>query len=230
MIAAPLPAHNTREEVKNVKKTLLTLTALALACTLGGCKSATDMTTATSQPTGTASPTPNVTTVAPQTTDTMDGNGAMDGVIDGAEGMIDGAVGMVEGAADAIIPSSTVIPESTGVTSMDKAKRVIEQIEDELERLSEVEDAEVIIAGNKAAVGIEFDDQYKAGLDDRLRKVIRERIDGVVSGISTVAITADETIMDAIDSLGERLETMSDMAALQSDLDAIINKINSAHA
>ena len=128
------------------------------------------------------------------------------------------------------MPGSTVMPESTGVTSMDKARRVIEQIEEELERLSEVDDAEVIIAGNKAAVGLEFDDQYKAGLDDRLRGIVKERIDGVISGISTVAITTDEAIMDAIESLGERLDTMSDMTALQSDLDAIIKKINGANA
>lgn len=221
MIATRIIAHNTREEVKNVKKTLMTLSVLALSCMLTGCKSATDMTTATSQPTNTASPTPNVTAVAPQTTDTMEG--AMDGMMDDAENMIDGA-------ADVLVPGSTVIPESTGVTTMDKAKRVIEQIEEELERLSEVDDAEVVIAGNKAAVGIEFDDQYQAGLDDRLRKVIRDRIGSVVSGISTVAITADETVMDAIESLGERLETMSDMASLQSDLDAIIRKINGMSA
>ena len=221
MIATRIIAHNTREEVKNVKKTLMTLSVLALSCLLTGCKSATDMTTATSQPTNTASPTPNVTAVAPQTTDTMEG--AMDGMMDDAENMIDGA-------ADVLVPGSTVIPESTGVTTMDKAKRVIEQIEEELERLSEVDDAEVVIAGNKAAVGIEFDDQYQAGLDDRLRKVIRDRIGSVVSGISTVAITADETVMDAIESLGERLETMSDMASLQSDLDAIIRKINGMSA
>ena len=36
--------------------------------------------------------------------------------------------------------------------------------------------------------------------------------------------------MDAIESLGERLETMSDMASLQSDLDAIIRKINGMSA
>ena len=221
MIATRIIAHNTREEVKNVKKTLMTLSVLALSCLLTGCKSATDMTTATSQPTNTASPTPNVTAVAPQTTDTMEG--AMDGMMDDAENMIDGA-------ADVLVPGSTVIPESTGVTTMDKAKRVIEQIEEELERLSEVDDAEVVIAGNKAAVGIEFDDQYQAGLNDRLRKVIRDRIGSVVSGISTVAITADETVMDAIESLGERLETMSDMASLQSDLDAIIRKINGMSA
>lgn len=221
MIATRIIAHNTREEVKNVKKTLMTLSVLALSCILTGCKSATDMTTATSQPTNTASPTPNVTAVAPQTTNTIEG--AMDGMMDGAENMIDGA-------ADVLVPGSTVIPESTGVTTMDKAKRIIEQIEEELERLSEVDDAEVVIAGNKAAVGIEFDDQYQAGLDDRLRKVIRDRIGSVVSGISTVAITADETVMDAIESLGERLETMSDMASLQSDLDAIIRKINGMSA
>ena len=217
MIATRFIAHNTREEVKNVKKTLLTLSVLALSCLLTGCKSASDMTTATSQPTNTASPTPNVTTVAPQT------NAPMDGMMDDAQGMIDGA-------ADVLVPDGTVIPESTGVTSMDKAKRIIDQIEDELERLSEVDDAEVVIAGNKAAVAIEFDDQYKTGLDDRLRKIIKERIDSVVSGISTVAITADNTVKDAIESLGDRLDTMSDMAALQSDLDAIIKKINGMNA
>ena len=200
-----------------MKKMLLTLTALSLTLTLTSCKSAKDMVTATSEPMSTASATPNVTTVQPGAT-----NGLMDGMMDDA---MDGANGM-----DGILPNSTVIPESTGVTTMDKAKRVIEQIEEELERLSEVDDAEVVIAGNKAAVGIEFDDQYQAGLDDRLRKVIRDRIGSVVSGISTVAITADETVMDAIESLGERLETMSDMASLQSDLDAIIRKINGMSA
>lgn len=207
-----------------MKKTLLTLSALSLALMLGSCRAKQDMTSATSQPTTSASPTasPQVTTIAPGmtegTTDTMDGADGMDNITNGANGM------------DGILPGSTMIPESTGVTSMDKAKRVIEQIEDELERLSEVDDAEVVIAGNKAAVGLEFDDQYKAGVDDRLRKIVKERIDSVISGISTVAVTADKGIMDAIESLGERLDTMADMSALENDLDAIIRKINGANA
>ena len=221
MIATCIIAHNTREEVKNVKKTLMTLSVLALSCLLTGCKSATDMTTATSQPTNTASPTPNVTAVAPQTTNTIEG--AMDGMMDGAENMIDGA-------ADVLVPGSTVIPESTGVTTMDKAKRVIEQIEDELERLSEVDDAEVVLAGNRAVVGLEFDDQYQGGIDERLRGIVRERIAGVISGVTDIVITADAAIMNEIETLGDRLKTMSDMSALQSDLDAIIRKINGAQA
>lgn len=207
-----------------MKKTLLTLSALSLALMLGSCRAKQDMTSATSQPTTSASPTasPQVTMIAPGmtegTTDTMDGADGMDNITNGANGM------------DGILPGSTMIPESTGVTSMDKAKRVIEQLEDELERLSEVDDAEVVIAGNKAAVGLEFDDQYKAGVDDRLRKIVKERIDSVISGISTVAVTADKGIMDAIESLGERLDTMADMTTLENDLDAIIRKINGANA
>ena len=200
-----------------MKKILLTLSALSLALLLAGCKSSKDMVQVTSEPLATAVTTPDVTAVAPSTTGSL------------TDGMMDDGMNSLNGM-DGILPDATVIPESTGVTTMDKARRVIEQIEDELERLSEVEDAEVIIAGNKAAVALRFDGQYKTGLDDRLRKIVKERIDGVISGISTVAITADETVMDAIESLGERLDTMSDMAALQSDLEAIIKKIDGMNA
>ena len=206
-----------------MKKTLFTLSALMLTMLLCSCSAKDDMSIATNEPTASAWPntSPSVTTVLPSVTDNM-----LDGMMDGTtNGMTDGG-----NDADSVLPGSTVIPESTGVTSMDKAKRVIEQIEEELERLSEVDDAEVVIAGNKAAVGIEFDDQYQSGLDDRLRKIIKERVDSVIGGISTVAITADEGVMDAIESLGERLDTMSDMAALQSDLEAIIKKINGLNA
>ena len=113
---------------------------------------------------------------------------------------------------------------------MEKARRVVEQIEDELERLSEVDDAQVVIAGNKAAVALEFDDQYRGGIDDRLRGIVKERIDGVISGVSTLAITADKTIMNSLEALGDQLDTMSDMTTLQSDLDAIIRKINAGEA
>ena len=196
-----------------MKKMLLTLTALSLTLTLTSCKSAKDMVTATSEPMSTASATPNVTTVQPGAT-----NGLMDGMMDDA---MDGTNGM-----DGILPNSTVIPESTGVTTMDKAKRVIEQIEDELERLSEVDDAEVVLAGNRAVVGLEFDDQYQGGIDERLRGIVRERIAGVISGVTDIVITADAAIMDEIETLGDRLKTMSDMSALQSDLDAIVRKIS----
>lgn len=118
--------------------------------------------------------------------------------------------------------------EATGVTSMDKARRVIEQLEEELERLSEVKEAHVIIAGHKAAVALTFDDQYKAGIDDRFRKIVRERIDGVIGGIDTVALTTDKAVMDALEALQDRLDSVSDMSSLQAELDKILETMNAA--
>ena len=131
---------------------------------------------------------------------------------------------------DIILPdggrNDSTTREATGVTSMDKARRVIEQLEEELERLSEVKEAHVIIAGHKAAVALTFDDQYKAGIDDRFRKIVRERIDGVIGGIDTVALTTDKTVMDALEALQDRLDSVSDMSSLQAELDKILETMN----
>lgn len=200
-----------------MKKILLTLSLLSAALMMTACTTGPDMTTATNSPAPTTTTFPDM---LPEAT------GMLPDLQEGMDDMGEAAGDMV----DSLTGQPTAVPESTGVTSMDKARRVVEQIEDELERLSEVDDAQVVIAGNKAAVALEFDDLYKAGIDDRLRGIIKERIDSVINGVSTIAITSDPAIMDALESLGEKLETMSDMTALQTDLDAIIRKINSAQA
>ena len=197
-----------------MKKILMTLTLLAAAALLSACASKPDMPTATNSPEPTVRE-PAFPDMLPTAT------GILPQVQDGMNEMLDGLTGQPTD-----MPAAS--PESTGVTSMDAARRVVEQIEDELERLSEVDDAQVVIAGNRAAVALEFDDQYKGGVDDRLRGIVRERIDSVISGVTDISITADTTLMDALETLGERLDTMSDMNALQSDLDAIIRRIEGA--
>lgn len=199
-----------------MKKTLSILTCALL---MTGCTSGPDMTTVTSAPTNTAMISP---TNSPMTS--PNASPATTGVL---PGMIDG---MEDATGIDMTPGATTLPESTGVTTTDKAKRAVEQIEEELERLSEVDDAEVIIAGNKAAVALAFDDQYQGGVDDRLRGIVKARIDSVISGISTVAVTADKTILEALDALGEQLDTVRDMAALEKDVDAVIRKINASNA
>lgn len=193
-----------------MKKTLLTLTVLA-ALSATGCTSGPDMTAATStpQPTSTTAPTMTPTDPVPGLTEGMDMPG-------------------MESAPE--LPMTTTLPESMGVTSTDKARRAIEQIEEELERLSEVEEAEVVIAGNKAAVALEFDDKYRGGVDDRLRGIVKERISGVINGVSSIAITTDGALKEALEALGERVESAADMTAVQADLDAIIRKINVARS
>lgn len=129
-----------------------------------------------------------------------------------------------------LTPTASEQPASQGVTTVSDARKAIEDIEDELERLSEVDDAQVVIAGNDAAVALEFDAQYQGGIDDRLREIVQERISSVISGVNNVAITSDPTLMDQLEALGERLEGAADMADIQNELNAIINKITSAQA
>lgn len=122
-------------------------------------------------------------------------------------------------------PGTGLVPEEEGVTTAADARRAVEAIEDELERLSEVKDAQVVIAGDTAVVALTFDSQYQGGLDDRMREIVRERIDGVVKGIKTVEITEDTDLMTELEKLGDRLDGEADMAEIRRELDTLINHI-----
>ena len=193
-----------------MKKILATLSLMMLCAALTACTAtANDMPMNTTAPSAGVTDAPNMMPTAGIGTD-----------------LLPGAVNdMVDGVTD---PLASEDPEAAGVTTVSTARRAIEQIEDELERLSEVSDAEVVLAGNSAAVALEFDSQYKGGVDDRLVEIIKERIGGVISGVTNIAVTTDKTLMDQLDTLGERLETASDIADIQNDLNAIISKINAA--
>lgn len=200
-----------------MKRKLIPILLTAALATLTACA-------ADAQPMQTVSPTMPATQAPMTLPGTNDGMGTDGMGTDGAGtdgtltpgGTTTGEPGMGTGA-----------PEAQGVTSVTNARKAMEQIEDELERLSEVTDAQVVVAGNTAAVALQFDKQYQGGIDERLEKMVQERIKGVVSGITNVAVTQDTNVFDQLDKLGERMETASDMAAIQSDLDALVSRIKS---
>lgn len=117
-----------------------------------------------------------------------------------------------------------------GVANVSDAHKAMGDIEQELERLSEVEEAQVVIAGHSAAVGLKFDSQYQGGIDDRMKEMVEERIKGVVSGVTDISITDDTDLMEQLKALGDRMEGAADMAEIQNELDAIIEKMTSAKA
>lgn len=125
-------------------------------------------------------------------------------------------------------PMASEQPASAGITSATDARKAAEDIADELERLSEVTDAQVVIAGNDAAVALTFDSQYQGGIDDRLKEIVQDRIDSVITGVTNLAVTDDVGIMDQLETLGEKLENATDLTDVQNELNAIINKITSA--
>lgn len=121
-------------------------------------------------------------------------------------------------------------PAAAGVTSMSDAMKMAEKIEEELERLSEVDDAQVALAGTTAVVALEFDDQYQSGLDQRLKDIVSERVKGVVKDIEDVIITEEPELFTRIEDLGDKLDANGAMDDLKTELDAIIQKIKGAMA
>lgn len=201
-----------------MKRTLILASLAALLMVFTGCASQ-------GSPSPTASPSASpATTTAPAATNP---GAAMDDLIPEAD-----TTGMPDAAGDSapMSPSASEQPAAQGVTTASDARKAIEDIEDELERLSEVDDAQVVIAGNDAAVALEFDSQYQGGIDDRLRDIVKERIAGVISGVDNIFITADKDLMDQLEALGDRLEGAADMADIQNELNAIISKIKAAKA
>ena len=83
-----------------------------------------------------------------------------------------------------------------GVNTVEDARRVSDQIADEVEKLSEIDNAEAVVAGNIALVAIEYDDQYQGGLTDRLKDMITERVETIDKAITSVHVS-DSTEMYA---------------------------------
>lgn len=93
-----------------------------------------------------------------------------------------------------------------GVTSMEDSRRIGERIADEVEKLSEVEDAEALVADNMAVISVKYDGQYQAGMDDRLTQMIKARVQAVDKNITEVHVVAETGDFDALTKLREKLD------------------------
>lgn len=179
-----------------MKQTLLRTAAL-LACALALTACA-----AESEPMTSPSPTAGSATAQPTATQAP---ASSQGV---PETMQSAAPAAAQGAADA-----------------ETARSAAEELKDELEQLSEVSDAEVVLAGDMAAVGLTFDTQYQAGVTDRIRQVVRERLDGVISGVSRLGVTADKAQREQIAGLSEQLDNATDLTDVEAKLSELLRSM-----
>lgn len=185
---------------------------------MAGCTANTEATTLSPSPSPSAS-----ASVAPTTTMPMTSNAPMVSPGANPDG---GAVGEAADALTGMISgTSTSATEAAGVTSAAQAKRLSEQAEEDIEKLSEVSDAQVVIAGHRAAVALEFDSQYQGGVDERLRKMVQQRIDGLVKGVTEVSVTDDTTLYGRIEALGDKLDGAAALSEIENELKDIITGI-----
>lgn len=113
-----------------------------------------------------------------------------------------------------------------GAADPDAARRAAESLEDELEQLSEVDEADVLIAGQNAVVALKFDSQYQAGITDRIREMVRDRMDGVLSGVTRLEVTDDPAMIRQIGTLTDQMENATDLTEIEQGLEQMLDSLS----
>ena len=215
-----------------MKKTMMILLCIAMAgMVLSGCAAGNASgTTATAAPIVTNSPMPTASSQTDMATDVPGMNGSAGntaGTMTGVPGMTDST-----GAADMTgtngMTGATGMSASDGASTMTAAQagRTAEKIEEAIERLSEVDDAEVVLdEDSRVLIAVEFDDQYSAGLDERMKKMIIDAVKKVDDGLTDIEITDDSTLYGQVKGLGERLAKATGLDELASDFGDLWNRI-----
>ena len=126
-------------------------------------------------------------------------------------------------------PMATAQPSESPMaqTSMTPAQagQLAERISEAVERISEISDAEVIVYDDRVLIGVAFEDQYNAGLDDRMKQMITEKVQEVDKTLTRVEITNDETLYGQIKGFGERLGKATGFDELADDFGDLWNRI-----
>lgn len=194
-----------------MKKSILILLCISLlAAVLSGCAAGNANTmSATKAPAVTATPqqpamTP-MNTIAPAMTSAPTDAGLMSSAPD------DAAAGVNAGADGGMTPA--------------EAGKLAERIAEAVERISEIDDAEVVVRDQRALIAVEFDDQYSAGLDERMKKQITEAAQKIDKNLTEVEITDDSTLYGQVKSLAERIGKATGFDELTEDIGDLWDRV-----
>ena len=123
-------------------------------------------------------------------------------------------------------PETTAQPmETAGSMTPAEAGRLAERISDAVERISEIDDAEVVVSGERVLVAVRFEEQYNAGLDERMKQTITEAVKKVDERVTDVEITDDDTLYGQVKGLGEKLAKATGLDELADDFGDLWDRI-----
>ena len=199
-------AHNSREEAITLKKIWFLLSlCLLVALTLAGCASNADTT---------GSPSPSVS----PTTSPMTSPSTSPSVMpDTSPSATDGTLGTTS--------TGTSAAAGPGITTLEEAKKASDEMEDAIEKLTEVKDAYVVALGNTALVGVKFDTQYQGTMDERMQKMILARIQTINKGITSIAVATSEQDVAAVEQLSDALENATSLSAVTTQAEELTGKL-----
>lgn len=103
-----------------------------------------------------------------------------------------------------------------------------EQAAAELNRISEISQSCIVVNGDKAIVGVEFDASYRGGLTERITNMVRQKLVTLDTALTDVQVTAEPDQVQRIQALAEKLAGGATMEQLSGEFDTIYGQIQSA--
>ncbi|MDD2648939.1 MAG: YhcN/YlaJ family sporulation lipoprotein [Eubacteriales bacterium] len=116
---------------------------------------------------------------------------------------------------------------SAGATAdtIESALAASDDARTEVEKLSEVSSAYVVVLGDQAIAAVEFDAQYKGDLTSRVEEMVVSRVKEADSAVSDVTVTADSALGSEIEALYGKIKDGSvTFVQAQSQMEAIMTK------
>ena len=93
------------------------------------------------------------------------------------------------------------------------------------EALAEVDDAGVVAIERRALVGLEFADQYKGGLDGRIKNAVLTQLQTVNKSINALCVTAGLALVKKIDRLEDMLDSAADLSQIKQPFEELAKEI-----
>ncbi|MBQ4156979.1 MAG: YhcN/YlaJ family sporulation lipoprotein [Clostridia bacterium] len=98
-------------------------------------------------------------------------------------------------------------------------------IEKKLARLSEINEARVIVNGSTALVAVKFAPAYQGEMTSRIREMVAGEIMAADPAIKTVAVTAEEEDVNRVYTLSDRSRAGEAIENLKKDIEEIIRNV-----
>lgn len=97
-------------------------------------------------------------------------------------------------------------------------------VEAAVNRISEIEDSRVVVAGDTALVGVKFTSAYQGEMTDRIREMIASEVQKADPAIRTVAVTAETADVTSVYEISDQLRGGQAAETLAGKINEIVGK------
>ncbi|MDO4356260.1 MAG: YhcN/YlaJ family sporulation lipoprotein [Clostridia bacterium] len=96
------------------------------------------------------------------------------------------------------------------------------QIESRINQISEISESRVVVNEDTALVAVKFAPSYQGELTERIREMIAAVIMEADPSIKTVAVTAEESDVQTVGSIADRIATGTGIQELAEEIEKIV--------